>query len=528
MDVSVVVIGYNMARELPRTLDSLSAPLQRIPDSVAYEIICVDNGSTDATDWAALEARFPAIEFHRVRDALPSPVRAVNEGLERARGRLIGLWIDGARLASPGIIEHAVLASRLSERPVIGTLGLHLGPKHQQQSMREGYNQAVEDKLLNRVAWRDDPYRLFEISSFAQSSRGGWFLPMAESNAVFLTKDHWRELGGFDPRFTTPGGGYANLDLWKRAVESAPEALYMLLGEGTFHQFHGGVSTNNPDGAQLGRIFRDEYQAIRGGPFAAPLAEPTFLGKAPAAASRALSQSVVSFEQAVAVQRHFGGPLKAPAADKRGFCSDIGGALAQTIQSGVMKTRYRGVPFLKSPFDMALYLQLLDRLKPATIIEIGCKFGGSALWFADMMQSMGHEARVVAFDIDPRVEFEDARITVLQGDAARLDESGLGEVLAGAPRPWLVVEDSAHTRDVTLAVLRWFDDRLEKGDYIVVEDGVVSILDPLTYGRYDAGPNRAVAEFMLDAAGRYAIDRSLCDFYGHNVSYNFDGWLRRL
>ena len=40
---------------------------------------------------------------------------------------------------------------------------------------------------------------------------------------------------------------------------------------------------------------------------------------------------------------------------------------------------YRGVPMLKNPFDLALYLLLLRRLKPRTVIEIGSKSGGSGL-----------------------------------------------------------------------------------------------------------------------------------------------------
>ena len=35
---------------------------------------------------------------------------------------------------------------------------------------------------------------------------------MAESNALFMDRDLWLELGGYDERFTTPGGGLANLD----------------------------------------------------------------------------------------------------------------------------------------------------------------------------------------------------------------------------------------------------------------------------------------------------------------------------
>ena len=43
---SIVVISYNMARELPRTIRSLSPALQRGVSAEDYEIIVVDNGST--------------------------------------------------------------------------------------------------------------------------------------------------------------------------------------------------------------------------------------------------------------------------------------------------------------------------------------------------------------------------------------------------------------------------------------------------------------------------------------------------
>ena len=44
-----------------------------------------------------------------------------------------------------------------------------------------------------------------------------------------------------------------------------------------------------------------------------------------------------------------------------------------TVQAGVFRTRYKGVPFIKSPFDIGIYLQLLSRQRPRTVIEVGAK-----------------------------------------------------------------------------------------------------------------------------------------------------------
>ena len=202
---------------------------------------------------------------------------AVNQGLALAAGELIGVWIDGARLASPGLLEGALNAAKLHSRPVIGTLGFHLGPDLQRRSIKEGYNQAREDALLDSVNWTEDGYRLFTISTFAGSSAGGWFSPIGESNALFLTRAQWDELGGYEARFRMPGGGLANLDIWRRACTAAESQVIMLLGEGTFHQIHGGAATNAS--RPMYPVFHEEYVQIRGAPFESPQVSPIFLGR---------------------------------------------------------------------------------------------------------------------------------------------------------------------------------------------------------------------------------------------------------
>jgi cephalosporin hydroxylase len=43
---------------------------------------------------------------------------------------------------------------------------------------------------------------------------------------------------------------------------------------------------------------------------------------------------------------------------------------------------------------------------------------------------------------------------------------------------------------------------------------------------YEGGPLRALAEFLV-AHPEFEIDRSYCDFFGHNVTSNVNGYLRR-
>jgi len=212
----------------------------------------------------------------------------------------------------------------------------------------------------------------------------------------------------------------------------------------------------------------------------------------------------------------------------RAFGAAVPAAVLDRIQAGTMRTVYRGVPFFKSPFDIGLYLQLLSRLAPRTVIEVGTKFGGSALWFADMLTAQGLDARVLSIDIQRETKVSDPRIDFLQGDANRLGDVLSPELLAQCPRPWLVIEDSSHYYRETAAVLDFFHAQLQPGDYIVVEDGVVAELPAEVYRRYDNGPNRAIADFLAGHGDAYVIDADLCDHYGYNATYNPNGWLRRV
>ncbi len=276
--LSIIVVAYEMARELPRTIRSLSLAMQRGVAAADYELIVIDNGSPTGADPAELRAWIPDIRLLTQPAPTPSPVLAVHTALAAARGELVGVFIDGARMASPGLLAAALAASRLHRRPVIGALAFHLGPEVQSESAKRGYDQAQEDQLLAASGWEDDGYRLFGISALAGSSSSGWFMLPAETNSLFLDRRRWAELdGGYDLRFRAPGGGLANLDLWKRLVEESADPPVMLLGEATFHQFHGGVAANSAE--DRWPQFEDEYRAIRGVPYERPTREPLFFGR---------------------------------------------------------------------------------------------------------------------------------------------------------------------------------------------------------------------------------------------------------
>ncbi len=279
--ISVVVNFFNMRREAQRTLYSLTADYQRDIGSAQFEVIAVDNGSTESLDEAEVRTSGANFRYLYHPTTSKSPAAALNRAVETASGDLIICLVDGARILSPGILAYTLKAARAFEEPFVYTLGMHIGPAIQNESIAEGYDQRVEDTLLEMTAWKENGYELFRISSVAPSSGSGFFSELSESNCVALRKSTFLRLGGFDERFQSPGGGLFNLDFFNRTLERSEIEPVMLLGEATFHQFHGGVATNVQTSEHPWRRFTEEYEAIKGRRYEKVVRPAYFLGHIP-------------------------------------------------------------------------------------------------------------------------------------------------------------------------------------------------------------------------------------------------------
>jgi cephalosporin hydroxylase len=169
-------------------------------------------------------------------------------------------------------------------------------------------------------------------------------------------------------------------------------------------------------------------------------------------------------------------------------------------------------------------MQLIWELKPATIIEVGSKYGGSAVLWADLLrvyQLPG--SRVVSIDLHPpRPYCQPESVDFIKGDEAALDEIKIWPLL---PHPWLVINDASHQPWLMLPGLKFLDGFMERGDWLVVEDGWITAMG--IDGSRKGGPAAAIEEFLLACPG-WQIQRRYCDFYGKNVTANPNGWLKKL
>ncbi len=117
MFVAVAICTFNRAASLRRTMDSLAA--MRVPNDLTWEIVIVNNNSTDHTDDVIDEYR-DRLPVRRVFEPRPGLSNARNRAIDVARGDYI-LWTDDDVVVDAGWLQGYVDAfQRWPEAAVFG------------------------------------------------------------------------------------------------------------------------------------------------------------------------------------------------------------------------------------------------------------------------------------------------------------------------------------------------------------------------------------------------------------------------
>jgi cephalosporin hydroxylase len=192
-----------------------------------------------------------------------------------------------------------------------------------------------------------------------------------------------------------------------------------------------------------------------------------------------------------------------------------------------------GIPVIQLPEDILMMQELLWKVRPDVIVECGVAHGGALVLYASLFELLG-KGRVVGVDVEIRkynrlaIESHPLshRITLIEGDSVADDT--FAEV-ASHIRPSdrvLVALDSLHTRAHVAAELERYAPLVTPDSYLVVFDGVMSIVADAPNAGVDwatDNPLTAVDEFL---DGNEAFERDpLYDRLG--VTYCPGGFLRR-
>lgn len=253
---SFLILCYDMAEEVKNTLLSLT-PEYQTEEKDNYEVLIAENPSPNNLSNIDFSEYGADISYFRNKENIPL-TKALNDLATKAKGEYLIVIPDGARLLSSGIIKYCKQAIKIEEKSIVAFHGFHLGLYPQQISLKENlYSKEQERSFLRDINFPKNPDALFFNACWAGSSKTGSFFQMAESNCLMLPKLLWDRLGGYDQRLDSPSGGLANLDLYSRAVSDKNHKLFFVLGEGSFHQLHGGDTTNSD--VDKFSIYKSEY-----------------------------------------------------------------------------------------------------------------------------------------------------------------------------------------------------------------------------------------------------------------------------
>ena len=170
---------------------------------------------------------------------------------------------------------------------------------------------------------------------------------------------------------------------------------------------------------------------------------------------------------------------------------------------------WMGRPIIQFPQDMMAMQEILWSVKPDLVIEAGVAHGGSILYYASLLELIGH-GEVLGIDIDIRPHNREAieahpmsrRVRLLEGSSTGRETIHEVHALAQGKRA-VVVLDSNHTHDHVLAELHAYTPLVCPGGYCVVMDTLIEDMPQGLVGDRPWGPGNnpktAVQQFLNDS-----------------------------
>lgn len=183
---------------------------------------------------------------------------------------------------------------------------------------------------------------------------------------------------------------------------------------------------------------------------------------------------------------------------------------------GLHEPRWRGHILWKYPSDIVLYAQAIFANKPDFIIEAGTAWGGSAVFFGDMLSLINAPGKVISIDVDPRRTPDHPKVEYITGSTTDPDVvKRVRQMVSGGSV--MASLDSDHRERHVRRELRYYSGIVTVGQYIVVEDCHV-------WADVPYAPGRAV-EWFLGRTDRYVREDVEWQYL---VAISRGGWLKRV
>lgn len=133
--------------------------------------------------------------------------------------------------------------------------------------------------------------------------------------------------------------------------------------------------------------------------------------------------------------------------------------------------RWRGHRLWQNLLDLNVISEYIFAVRPQVIVETGTFYGGSAIFFADMMRLADVTPCVISIDHAPRATPHYAGVHYLSGRSST-EMAVAAEVVARASgQRVFIVLDSDHHAEHVYHELLLYAPLVSVGDYVLVQDG---------------------------------------------------------
>jgi cephalosporin hydroxylase len=186
------------------------------------------------------------------------------------------------------------------------------------------------------------------------------------------------------------------------------------------------------------------------------------------------------------------------------------------------RTTWLGTPILQNVLDLWTIQEAISEIKPTLLIEIGTHKGGSALFYAHLMDLLD-TGRLITIDIEAMNDLDHPRIEFIHGSS--LDDSvvrRVSETAAGAGGPVMVIFDGNHERDHVAKELELYAPLVTPGSLLLSQDGVIDKLRMFRDTR--PGPLLANRDF-LERHPEFEYDKERNERF--LITHHPLGWMRR-
>jgi len=188
-----------------------------------------------------------------------------------------------------------------------------------------------------------------------------------------------------------------------------------------------------------------------------------------------------------------------------------------------LQQQWLGRDIIKTPFDCCVYQEIIQKVKPDYIVELGVMFGGATLFYASICDIVGH-GKIIGIDItlSKVKKIDNKRVSLIEGSSVSEDTYKKVKKIVGK-RSVLVIADSDHEKSHVLKELRLYSQLVSVGSYYIVEDSLNDLMGfhPVP----NEGPQAAAKEFLAENDS-FIIDRRIGEKY--ILTTNPTGYLLRV